>query len=153
MSDGDFAQAASVLEQLARAADARGGPRAPMFYIQAGRARGLAGQAAEALESMERGLGLLAVSGQSRRLIRIGNRLVAELSQRGLAKESQQLAEYLRNLAPSMVAHVPFSAPVERPPLPTQCPGCGAPTRPDEVEWLDETTAECAYCGTVLRKG
>jgi hypothetical protein len=37
------------------------------------------------------------------------------------------------------------------PPLPTQCPGCGAPVRPDEVDWLDDVTAECEYCGSPVR--
>jgi len=35
MSDGNYLEAASALEQLARAAEARGGPRAPLFHIQA----------------------------------------------------------------------------------------------------------------------
>ena len=31
------------------------------------------------------------------------------------------------------------------------CPSCGAAVRPDEVEWLDYVTAECAYCGSPVR--
>jgi len=34
--------------------------------------------------------------------------------------------------------------------LPTQCPKCGAPVGAD-VNWVDEYTAECDYCGTLLR--
>ncbi|MGC1378362.1 MAG: hypothetical protein WA821_19170 [Anaerolineales bacterium] len=36
--------------------------------------------------------------------------------------------------------------------LPTQCPKCGAPVGAD-VNWVDERTAECDYCGTLLRAG
>jgi hypothetical protein len=36
--------------------------------------------------------------------------------------------------------------------LPTHCPSCGAALRPDEIEWLDESTAECAYCGSPVRE-
>ena len=35
--------------------------------------------------------------------------------------------------------------------LPAQCSGCGAPLVPDEVEWHDAHTAECPYCGTVIK--
>ncbi len=35
--------------------------------------------------------------------------------------------------------------------LPSQCPACLGPVRSDEVEWIDDSSAECAYCGTVLR--
>ena len=34
--------------------------------------------------------------------------------------------------------------------LPDACPACGAKVRPTEVRWLDERSAECAYCGTPL---
>jgi len=151
MSAGNYANAATDLEQLARAAEGRGGRRAPMFHIQAGRARLMAGQPAQAVESFERGFGLLAARGRPWRLARIGSRVVAELGQRGFVAESQKLADYLENLSPGFrSAPTPESA-VKHPPLPTHCPGCGAPVRPDEVEWLDDVTAECAFCGTPVR--
>jgi hypothetical protein len=151
LSAGKYAEAATDLEQLARAAEVRGGHRAPVFHIQAGRARLMAGQPAEALESMERGFGLLAARGRPRRLARIGSRVVAELSQRGFAAESKKLADYLESLEPGFRTIAPPEAAVKRPPLPTHCPGCGAPVRPDEVEWLDDVTAECAFCGSPVR--
>ena len=48
LSAGNYAEAASAFEQLARAAEARGGPRGPPFlYLQAGRSRVMAGQTAQ----------------------------------------------------------------------------------------------------------
>jgi hypothetical protein len=35
--------------------------------------------------------------------------------------------------------------------LPTNCPSCGGPVLLKEVEWLDDITAECAYCGNGIR--
>jgi len=35
--------------------------------------------------------------------------------------------------------------------LPAKCSACGAPIRPDDVTWLDPQTAECPYCGSVLK--
>ena len=35
--------------------------------------------------------------------------------------------------------------------LPTACPQCGAPMRRDEVEWVDDQTVECGYCGVLVK--
>ncbi len=150
MSSGDFAGAATALEQLARAAEARGGPRAPFFYIQMGRARFMAGQASAAVEGLERGLGLFATRGQFFKVRNFGTRIAAELNQRGFSKEAGEISSYVKTLIPDL-ADTKGPGPGKRPILPTSCPGCGAPIHPDEVDWIDELTAECAYCGTSVR--
>lgn len=35
--------------------------------------------------------------------------------------------------------------------LPTSCPKCGAPVHGSEINWVDPHTAECDYCGALLR--
>jgi hypothetical protein len=35
--------------------------------------------------------------------------------------------------------------------LPTNCPKCGAPIHGDDANWVDANTAECDYCGSLLR--
>ena len=152
MNTGSYANAAKDLEQLALAAEGGRGPRAPVFHIQAGRARLLAGQPAVALQQFERGLGLLAARGRSRRLAQLGPRVVAELHEHGSDSEAQQLTAYLENLWPGLSASARPSGPAKRPVLPTHCPGCGAPVHPAEIEWLDDVTGECAYCGSPLRQ-
>ena len=151
MSTGNYMEAASAFEQLARAAEARGGPRAPFFYIQAGRAQIMGGQIPGGLEYLQRGLGLFAVRGQAGKVFNVGNRIVGELNQRGLSKEAQQVSTYIKSIIPNFNGSMSEAAQSKRPPLPTHCPGCGAPVRPDEVEWLDDTTAECAFCGSPVR--
>jgi len=150
MATGNFVEAASAYEQLARAAEARNGPRAPFFYIQAGRAKILAGQTVEGIEYLERGLGLFATRGQNGRVFNLGNRIAGELNQRSLNKEAKQISAYITSLLPNF-ASVGGIASAKRPPLPTHCPGCGAPVHSDEVEWLDDVTAECAFCGSPVR--
>ena len=147
LSAGDYAGAAGAYEQLARAAEARGGPRAPFFYIQAGRLRLLAGQA-DGIEQLERGLGLFASRGQSHKAASVAARVIGELNARGLTAEAKRIAAYLQELLPDFEAPAEAAAPVRRPALPTHCPGCGAPLRPDEVDWLDDITAVCEYCGS-----
>ncbi len=151
LSAGNYAEAANAYEQLARAADARGGPRAPFFYIQAGRCKVLASQAADGISDLERGLGLFAMRGREFKAVHVGRRIIGELNGRGLKNEAQQITDYLKELVTGFAEAVAASdkAPAsQRPGLPAHCPGCGAPLRPDEVDWLDEFTAVCEYCGS-----
>lgn len=148
-SKGEYGHAAELFEQIARTADGRGGPRAPLFHLQAGRARLLAGQTALGMPSLRRGLELLAQRGQFQRLQRSGRRVVSELNEHGLKSEASAIEAWLGSVLP---AGLPAATSAARPVLPTHCPSCGAPLRPDEVEWLDENTAECGYCGSPVRE-
>ena len=151
LSAGNYVGAASAYEQLARAAESRGGPRAPLFYIQAGRCLVMAGQSATGIDQVERGLGLFAIRGQHAKVSKVGRRIAHELTARNLKKEAQQVTDYLNELMPGFEAEsakIGFQSSMARRPLPTHCPGCGAPLRPDEVEWVDDNTAVCAYCGS-----
>jgi len=152
MVSGQYGPAAEILEQFARGALTRGGPRAPWLFLQAGRARLLAGQVLVGMSHFQQGLSLFAARGQQQQLHQAGNRLVAELKERGLAAEARQVEDYLKTALPSGFAAVPVPDGTRpRPVLPTDCPDCGAPIRSDEVEWLDEVTAECPYCGSAVR--
>ena len=151
LATGQFAKGADGLEKLARAAEGRGGRRAANLYIEAGRARVMAGQNSEGVELLERGIGLLAASPFHGRLARAGRRIINELKERGLAEEAEQIAVLLGGVNPEPEPSAAGTAALRRPPLPTRCPGCGAPVRPDEVDWLDDVTAECEYCGSPVR--
>lgn len=146
---GEYGRAAERYDRLARVADARGGPRAPLLLLQAGRARVYAGQAVLGLPSIKRGLELLAERGQLPRVHQAGMRTVAELKERGLEDEATNIEIYLGTILPKTFVAEPVA---ERPTLPTHCPSCGAPLGPDEVEWLDEVTVECGYCGSPARE-
>ena len=150
-SKGEYGRAAELFERIAQGADARGGLRAPFFHVQAGRARMLAGQTKLGMPSLQRGLQLFAQRKQFGRLQNASQRAIAELNQRGLNSEAAEIEALVKTLSPT--APVTESQPLtaKRPALPTHCPHCGAGLRPDEVEWLDEVTAECAYCGSSIR--
>lgn len=148
---GDYGRAAELYERIAQTADARGGPRAPILHLQAGRSRVYAGQTALGMPSLQRGLELFAQRGQLDKLQNAASRVVSELKERGLTKEAAEIEALLKGVAPSTPA-ITEPVPVKKPILPTHCPACGAPLRPDEVEWLDEVTAECGYCGSPVRE-
>lgn len=145
---GQYGRAGELFEKIAETAAARSGPRAPVYYLQAGRARILAGQTALGIPSLRRGLELLAQRGQFPRLQQAATRVIAELNEHGLKKEAADIETWLKATLPTLPAFAPS---IKRPALPTYCPACGAAARPDEVEWLDEVTAECAYCGSPIR--
>ena len=150
MAVQDYVGASEAFEKLAQGAEARGGPRAPFFYLQAGRARIFAGQIPAGMAHLQYGLNLFATRGQLGKVFNQGNHIVAELNQRGLTKEAGQIADHMKSLLPAFNA-AGASTSAKKAALPTHCPGCGAPVRPDEVDWLDDVTAECAFCGSPVR--
>lgn len=151
---GQYEQAAEAFEQIAKGALARQGPRAPMFLMQAGRARILNGQAKLGLEHLKGGLSIFADRRQFPHIYRAGGRAVIQLKNHGFANEASQLEAFVKGLLPAGFTPPPsFDAPAakKKAVLPTHCPSCGAGVRPDEVDWLDDLTAECAYCGSPVR--
>ena len=145
---GQYGRAGELFEKLAETASARGGARAPIFYLRAGQARILAGQIALGMPSLRHGLELLAERQKFLRLQKAGKRVITELDERGLSKEASELEVLLKTLMPSETL---LDISERRTVLPTHCPSCGATVLADEVEWLDDVTAECAYCGSPIR--
>ncbi len=145
---GSHAQAAVAFEKIARRSAARRGPRAPIFFLRAGQAYALAGESLKGVSLLKEGLSIIAKRKDWAALQRLGQRTVAELTEAGLYAEADEIGIYLAKILPEN-ATVPQEE--SRPSLPTNCPGCGAPLRPDEVEWIDKKTAECAYCGNPVQ--
>ncbi len=152
MAEGQYEAAAKIFENFARAAKTRNGPRAPWFFFQAGAARLRAGQFQPGMAHVRQGLALLAGRGQYQRLANVGTRFVNELKAAGHVAEAEAFHVYVKSLLPE--GFITRTEPVmqrAKKVLPTHCPGCGAPLRSDEVEWADEVTAECPYCGSAVR--
>jgi hypothetical protein len=149
---GEYGRAGELFEKIADTVSVRGGVRAPLFYLQAGRARTLAAQIHLAMPSWKRGLELLAQRGAWNKFQQAGERAIAELLEYGFAAESQELKSFLNHLSPREIPwHTLQPLPIKKPTLLTHCSACGAAIRADEVEWPDEATAECAFCGNPLR--
>ncbi|MBI5944140.1 MAG: hypothetical protein HY864_07215 [Chloroflexi bacterium] len=150
MVDGDFVGAAEAFQQLAQGAEARFPQRAPFLFMEAGRAAILSGQTKAGVAHLRRGLTLLEAQGRIPRMQAFGQRAVSELKARGLTAEAEEIAALIQVPASHETPTEPVAA--KRPILPTHCPSCGGAVRPDEVEWLDDITAECAYCGSPVRE-
>ena len=150
MQSGRYAEAEKAFQQLARGAETRLPERAPFLYLQAGRAAILDGQTQVGVGHLRRGLTMLASQRRYPRMQMLGQRAVDELKERGLQAEAAEIASLLEGNMPQRTEAEPM-APARKPVLPTHCPSCGGALRPDEIEWFDEATAECAYCGSPVR--
>jgi hypothetical protein len=154
MQAGNYVAAAEAFEELARRGEAMKHAKTGQMYLQAGRARLMAGQPEVGFAHLKHGLEYMARMGQHGQLFHAGNRAVAELNERGLTAQAQELATWLKTALPAAPAGVGAPAvPAAKPVLPTHCPGCGGPVRADDVEWLDDVTAECNWCGSPVRAG
>ncbi|MEW5868292.1 MAG: hypothetical protein AB1894_03390 [Chloroflexota bacterium] len=156
METGNYAEAAQVFERLASEAQARGMlPRAPQLYFQASRARMLAGQVPQALDLLYKGLQILADTQHWQHLYKAGLRAVEGLKQQGHPKEAEQVQAWIdaaiKDHPEAKQAALEAAAPARPRHIPAKCPFCGGSIRPNEVEWLDETTAECPYCGSSVQ--
>jgi hypothetical protein len=148
-NQGHFAEAGMTFERIAEIAAARNGPRAPRFFLEAGRSLFHARQPERAFQLLERGWKLASANGRIGLLARLGPGLSAEIGQLGYVEQAHSIQGWLGKL-PAAPAPA-FTQSQKRPELPLKCPSCGAPVRPNEVEWLDEQTAECDFCGNPLR--
>src|SRR5688500_19343330 len=95
---GEYGRAAELFEQIAQVADARGGPRAPLFHLKAGRARILAGQTQLGMPSLKRGLELFSKHKQFPQLQRAGTRVIAELNERELKNEAAEIEMWIKSI-------------------------------------------------------
>ena len=152
MASGEYEEAASLFADLGQRAEDRFPHRAPFLFIEAGRAAILGGQTKIGIAHLRRGLTLFASQGRMHRMRMVGERAIDELQARNLKAEADEIAALLGANTPAVdLVEKEAPAPMKKSVLPTHCPSCGAAVRPNEVEWLDEATAECAYCGSPLR--
>jgi len=148
MGTGQAAEAAPLFAELAQGAENHGMPaRAAQLHLQTARALGQSGARADLLAPALRAVSLLAASGDLELLSVVGPRFVQELRGQGFVAEADQVQQAVN----TALGGAPASgAPASPARLPAMCPQCGGPVRGDEVEWIDDNSAECPYCGSTL---
>jgi hypothetical protein len=154
MEAGQYLRAAAIFDEMAQGALRLQIPRAPFLFIQAGRGYILGGDPAKGYKLIIQGLDLLAQSARWVDLQRISQRVIDEFDERGFDKESQAVKDWLTDLRkkyPEILKTKTALNSKEHPILPTHCPQCGGTLDPRTVNWLDDMTAECLYCGSSVR--
>ncbi len=154
MEAGEYLRAAALFDEMANGALHLQIPRAPFLFIQAGRGYLLGGDHTRGFDLIKQGLHLLADSGRWMELQRVSRRIIEEMDGRGFVKENQELKNWLTTVLHDHLGDPNSTSTLESPAkvhLPTHCPQCGGMLDPGTVNWLDELTAECLYCGSPVR--
>lgn len=151
LAQGKAKEAAAIFSQLADAAAKRGIPRAAQLYLQTGRALIAAKAVESGLDHIRQGLTLMAETNQLVRLPNVSRRILAELRDHGLVEAAGVLEAEIQTLLSKHGLSLATTADFSRKRnLPTKCPYCGGNVHPDEVEWIRQQQAICAYCGSQL---
>ncbi|MBI5876890.1 MAG: hypothetical protein HZB53_04500 [Chloroflexi bacterium] len=151
---GRHAEAAALFAQVADLAAQHGVlDRAGNLSLQASRCLLNGGDAAGALARARTGLNLLVQAGREHRAAMSFQMAVDALRAQGHAAEAAALQKEFTSLAQTAAADEPDDEPAARGHLPPKCVNCGGPLRPGDVDWIDDATAECPYCGSAVRAG
>jgi hypothetical protein len=150
LAAGQVAQAAPLFEQLAQALEASNHPRrAANLHARAAHAFADAAQEGPALEHAQVALRLFKQHAMAQRFQQFSGTITRKFQARGMAQAAAALLrEFALPAEPPPAVEAPAQAAAR---LPGACPKCGAPVRSDEVDWIDAHSAECPYCGTVLK--
>ena len=152
---GDHANAAQLFERQARDAADRGiYLPAAHLYLQAGRARLLAGESSASEQMLHQGLGILADYLNPHRLALSSELLFDDLLNMGQSQLAADLRMWLeRTLEKNQTLPVGSAGdhPI-RTSLSIQCPRCNAILRPADLEAWDSTQDICVYCGSLIGK-
>jgi hypothetical protein len=150
---GDFARAAAIFEELARAAEQRGMlDRTGDLRLQMARCfiklEGIDRANAESMHALRLFL-------RARRPVKVRRllpKIIAFLEEHGRHDE----AEELRHVADELLGSLPggrgprTNARAQQGNLPGKCPSCAGPIKPNEVNWVGRGSAECPYCGSAV---
>ena len=151
----DPAEAAAILEEKAQAAEEQGMlDRAGDLHLEAARCYL---QLDDVDQADDHGLKALQLFIQARRpakVRRLVPRMMAVLHKKGYHDEAEKLRQEVDALLGALPGEraIPWGErAVQQGSLPAKCPSCGGPIRSDEVNWIDSHSAECAYCGGIVK--
>jgi hypothetical protein len=150
MAEEAYIEAGNLFEELASGAARRRIPRAPQLFLQAGNAFIKAGKHEHGFDLLRRGLHLMERMGQYRRLPIVSQRVLNELESLGLVEERETLEKEIQQLLSQKGLSFSTEIKEQKPRLPGKCPQCGGTVHPNEIEWIDDRTATCVYCGSIL---
>ncbi len=150
LASGQPAAAAPMYAGLAGELEAGGHPRwAANLHAQAAHAYADSRDGQDALVQARRALTLFIQYRMLRRIPVFYANITRKLAGNGMKNAADTLAgEFGGKVGP---LPAPVQAPAAQRLLPTNCPKCGAPVHAEDASWVDANTAECAYCGALIR--
>jgi hypothetical protein len=151
LSIGEFERAAVIYEQLALGAQARRIPQDAHLFLIAGGCRIQARQIDLAMEDLKQGLEILSARGRTRKFIFACQKSKDELLNAGYNAEAAEIMQLLGSSIGSPLSIQHPDADDRRGTLPAACAACGGTLHSDDVDWIDNVTAECPWCGSSIR--
>ncbi len=152
IANGHPGEAAQLFANLAQQMDASNHPRrAANLHAQAAHAYADDQDEANALTHARRALSLFLQFQMIERTPRFYGNIERKLRARNLNKAADDLQiEFGKQVGSLPQPQVQPQVPGQQR-LPATCSQCGAPVRGDEVEWINQYSAECIYCGSVIQ--
>ncbi len=156
LETGQASEAGEIFVKVSRLAEQHGMLRRAAHLGARAAYAFMVGQAlSRAMEEARRAIELSVQVGDLVQAVQLAQRILSNLESQGHQAEAQKLrGEFdaqLSRLGVSL-SGVSQGAPAPtRGSLPAQCPSCLGPVQPDEVEWVAQDGAQCAYCGTILK--
>lgn len=148
LDEGRFEEAAAAFEGLAQGAEEKGALfRAANLAAQAARCYLNLDDVDKAYDRGRKALELFERAERPAAARRLGDRMVRVLRERGREEQAQALEGELGR------APYPDRTGMRRGELPGKCPQCGGPIKEAETNWVGPSSAECPYCGSVLKAG
>jgi thioredoxin-like negative regulator of GroEL len=146
LDQGKFDEAATTFDELAKEAEEQGHSfRAANLTAQAARCYLQLDDVDTAYESGVKALELFKQAERPGAARRVGERMVKVLKEKGRQAEAEALERELKQLP------APTRGAVTRGELPPKCLQCGGPIRESEAMWVGPSSAECPYCGSVVK--
>ena len=152
IAEGHPGEAAQLFANLAQQMDGSNHPRrAANLHAQAAHAYADNQDEANALAHARRALTLFLQYQMVERTPRFYANIERKLRARNLGKAADSLqAEFGKQVGSLPQPQVQPQVPGQQR-LPPTCPQCGTPVRGDEIEWINQYSAECIFCGSVIQ--
>ena len=150
MAAGNASEAAPLFAQLAAQMEATNhSRRAANLHARAAHAFADSQAGQMALGQARSALNLFIANGMALRTPMFYSNITRKLGRGGMQNAARSLQqEYSGRLGVAAAQPAPAR---HRGSLPTSCPKCGAPVHGSEANWVDDNTAECDYCGALMR--
>jgi thioredoxin-like negative regulator of GroEL len=143
---GKFQEAADAFDALAQGAEERGRMlRAAHLWAQAARCYLKLDDVDEVYTRGMKALDLFKQAERPGAGQRLAEKMVEVLKEKGRQAEAGALERELQQLP------APGRPRGRRGELPGKCSQCGGPVRESEANWVGPNSAECPYCGSVLK--
>jgi hypothetical protein len=152
MNAGKTGEAAPLFANLAHEMEIAPHPRrAANLHAQAAHAFAGSGNESNALAQAKSALSLFIQYQMTERTSRFYTNITRKLSQRGMVNAALTLQKDFAGLAGPIPNNLSSAQRQPQGNLPPACTQCGAPLRSDEIDWVDDRTVECGYCGALIK--